>query len=169
MPRITNFEPTLASYLPATYELLMSSNLVIHPGVSRIVLHGSRGLAGGYRPTSDIDLSLIVDKLPSSARTDLKHVWIDVLETTRDHWQSPIELDLAIVFETSPCGLKCFDQTAWNSQLCTQGGVDCFGLYKVGKGFHGLVVNAGVQVKLMYPCLKIWGRTDYSRCSSDRA
>ena len=37
-------------------------------------------------------------------------------------------------------------------------GVDCFGLYKVQKGFNGILQNAGVQVKRMYPCLKIWQR-----------
>jgi hypothetical protein len=34
--------------------------------------------------------------------------------------------------------------------------VDCFGLYKTQGGYNGLVINAGVQVKLMYPCLMIW-------------
>jgi hypothetical protein len=158
MISITNFEPTLASSLPATFELLRSSNLVIHQSVSRITLHGSRGLAGGYHPKSDIDLSLIVDVLPLLAQADLESLLLNVLETTRNQWQSAIEPDLAVVFETRGCALKCFDQTAWNNQLCTIGGVDCFGLYKVGKGFNGFVTNVGVQVKLMYPCFKIWQR-----------
>ena len=159
MIRVTNFEPTLASSLPATFELLMSSNLVIHASVSRIILHGSRGLAGGYHPMSDIDLSLIVDAFPKPAQANLESFLLDVLETTLSQWQSTIEPDLAIIFETRPCALKCFDQTAWNNQLCTIGGVDCFGLYKVGKGFNGFVTNAGVQVRLMYPCFKIWQQT----------
>lgn len=157
MISVTNFEPTLAS-LPATFELLRSSNLVVHPSVSRIILHGSRGPAGGYRPMSDIDLSLIVDTLPPSAQANLEFFLRNVLETTRSQWQSAIEPDLAVVFETRRCALKCFNQTAWNNQLCTIGGVDCFGLYKVGKGFNGFVTNAGVQVKRMYPCFKIWQR-----------
>ncbi len=158
MISVTNFESTLASALPVTFDLLSSSNLVIHPSVSRIILHGSRGLAGGYRPTSDIDMSLIVDPLPSPAQPNLESFLNNVLETTRSQWQSAIEPDLAVIFETRHCALKCFEQTAWNKHLCTIGGVDCFGLYKVGKGFHGFVTNAGVQVKLMYPCLKIWQR-----------
>jgi hypothetical protein len=158
MISITNFEPALAS-LPATLELLMSSNLVIHPSVSRIILHGSRGLAGGYHAMSDIDLSLILDALPPSTQTNRAPFLLDVLEITRTHWQSAVELDLAIIFETRPCALKCFDQTAWNSEFCAIGGVDCFGIYKVGKGFNGFVINAGVQVKRMYPCFKIWQRT----------
>lgn len=159
MISITNFEPALASSLPATFELLMSSNLVIHPSVSRIILHGSRGLAGSYRPLSDIDLSLIVDAFPQPTQTNLGSFLFEVLEITRTHWQSAIEPDLAIIFETRRCALKCFEQTAWNDQFCTIGGVDCFGLYKIGKGFDGFVTNAGVQVKLMYPCFKIWQRT----------
>jgi hypothetical protein len=109
-------------------------------------------------PKSDIDLSLIVDVLPLLAQADLESLLLNVLETTRNQWQSAIEPDLAVVFETRGCALKCFDQTAWNNQLCTIGGVDCFGLYKVGKGFNGFVTNVGVQVKLMYPCFKIWQR-----------
>lgn len=158
MISVANFESTLAA-LPATLELLMSSNLVVHPSVSRIILHGSRGLAGGYRPMSDIDLSLILDILPPSAQPNLESFLREVLEITRTHWRAIIQPDLAIIFETAPCGLKCFDQTQWNQELCTIGGVDCFGLYKIGKGFNGFVTNAGVQVKRMYPCLKIWQRT----------
>jgi len=153
-----SFEPQFAASLPATFELLKSARLVIHPGVSRIVLHGSRGLAGGYRPTSDIDLSLIVDPLPQPAEVNLESYLHDVLETTSSQWQDRIEPDLAIIFDIQRCGLKCFDQTAWNEQLCAVGGVDCFGLYKIQRGFNGLVTQAGVQVKLMYPCLKIWQR-----------
>jgi hypothetical protein len=82
-------------------------------------------------------------------------------------WQATVEADLAVVFDTRQCGLRCFDQTTWNEQLCVNGGgagggaeigVDCFGLYKVQKGFNGILRNAGVQVKRMYPCLKIWQR-----------
>jgi hypothetical protein len=159
MLRITDFEPTLASSLPVTFELLRPSNLTVHPAVSGIVLHGSRGLAGGYRPTSDIDLSLIVDTLALCNQETLERYLLDILETTRRQWRSAIEPDLAIVFETRDCALRCFELPAWNDHLCTVGGVDCFGLYKVGKGFNGLLRNAGVQVRRMYPCLKIWQRT----------
>jgi hypothetical protein len=159
MIRVTSFEPALASSLPEISELLVSSNLVIHSCVSRIILHGSRGLAGGYHPSSDIDLSLIVDTLPPLAERNLDYFLRDVLEITCSKWQSAMELDLAVVFDIKRCALKCFDQTAWNDRLCTLGGVDCFGLYKVGKGFNGFVTNAGIQVKRMYPCLKIWQQT----------
>jgi len=83
----------------------------------------------------------------------------DVLEITLNRWQATIELDLAVVFDIRGCELKCFERRTWEEQICRLGGVDCFGLFKTQKGFNGLVTNAGVQVKRMYPCLKIWQRT----------
>ena len=154
--KVSEFEPSLASWLPATDALLRSANLMIHPRVSRIILHGSRGLAGSYRPDSDIDLSLIVDTLPGSTEAELERLLYAVIETTLNHWQAAIEPDLAVVFDVQHCELKCFNQTRWEERLCAKGGVDCFGLYKLQKGVKGLITNAGVQVKLMYPCLKIW-------------
>ena len=154
--RINNFETNFAASLPETYALLLSSNLTVHPLVSRIILHGSRGLAGGCRPDSDIDLSLVVDLPPD---TDTERQLQDVLETTLSQWHGPVELDLAVVFDIRGCDLKCFDWRVWSEQACKLGGTDCFGLYKTQKGFNGLVTNAGIQVKLMYPCLKIWQRT----------
>ncbi len=153
--RVNKFETSFAALLPETHALILSSNLTVHPLVSRIILHGSRGLAGGCRPDSDIDLSLIVDTRQGS---NLERQLQDVLETTLSHWCAAVEPDLAVVFDIRNCGLKCFDQRTWNEQTCKLGGIDCFGLYKTQKGFNGLVTNAGIQVKRMYPCLKIWQR-----------
>ncbi len=151
-----NFGPRFVTSLPEVYALLLSSNLTVHPLVSRVTLHGSRGLAGGSRPDSDIDLSLIVER-PQGPNPERQLA--EILETTLNPWTGTIELDLAVVFDIKACGLKCFDQSAWNEQTCKLGGIDCFGLYKTQKGFNGLVTNAGIQVKLMYLCLKIWQRT----------
>jgi hypothetical protein len=135
---VTVFESQLASRLPATYHLLRTANLSVHPLVSRIILHGSRGLAGGCRPDSDIDLSLLVDTPAVPAQPGLETVLQEVVETTLHHWQASVEADLAVVFDTRPCGLRCFDQTTWNERLCANGGgaedgaedgVDCFGPY----------------------------------------
>lgn len=155
MIHIREFEPQFAASLPNTHSLLASANLVIHPSVSRIVLHGSRGLAGGYRPDSDIDLSLIVDLSPD---VDLQVELQGVTETTLRHWQGPIEIDLAAIFDIKRCDLRCFEHATWDQPICRKGGVDCFGLYKIQKGFNGLVTQAGVQVQRMVPCLKIWQR-----------
>ena len=150
-----NFLPELAVSLPDTYTLLMSANLVVHPSISHIILHGSRGLAGGCRPNSDIDLSLIVD-LPEDQLSAA--LFDDMTRKTLDHWRAAIQVDLAVIYDFRKCGLKCFDQTTWQQEFCQFGGMDCFGIYKIQKGFHGFVTNAGIQVRLMYPCLKIWQR-----------
>jgi predicted nucleotidyltransferase len=150
---IKEFAPGFAAAHPETQAQLSSACLVVHPSVSRIILHGSRGLAGGYRPDSDIDLSLIVDPPPGE---DVDAKLKTVTETTLRHWRAPVEVDLAVIFDIGNCALRCFDRTAWDPQLCQRGGVDCFGLYKIQKGFHGRVSGAGIQVRLMYPCLKIW-------------
>lgn len=152
------FNPQLETLLPEAYAILNSSNLVVHESVSSIILHGSRGLANRARLNSDIDLSLMVDDTALSACSDKEALLHEVSETTLSHWRGPVELDLATVFDIRHCGLKCFDQNYRDEQFCKQGGRDCFGLYKTQKGFHGLVVNAGVEVKRMHPCLKIWQR-----------
>ena len=156
--KILEFDPQLASLLPATHSILKSANLRVHPGVSIITLHGSRGLAGGYRPDSDIDLCLIVD-MQRDNQSEFQVLLQEILEVTLGNWRSDVEADLAAVFDARKCGLSCFEKTAWGEQPCSLGGIDCFGIYKIQRGFNGFVTNAGVQVKRMYPCLKIWQRT----------
>ena len=111
-----------------------------------------------YRPDSDVDLSLIVDTQPGMTATKLQVLLQNALELVLNNWQGSVEPDLAAVFDSRNCGLRCFDQTTWHEHWCTLGGVDCFGLYKIQKGFSGFIVNAGVRVKQMYPCLQIWSR-----------
>ena len=159
MVKIVAFEPQLAALLPVTYNLLVSSNLTVHDRVSRIILHGSRGPAGKYRPDSDIDLSLIVEPEAGKSQFELEDLLHNVFDVTKSQWGGNIEVDLAVVFDVRNCDLNCFEYPQWDDGIFQQGGTDCFGLYKIGKGFNGLVTNAGIQVKLMYPCLKIWERT----------
>lgn len=140
--------------LPAAHALLASANLSVHPAVQRVILHGSRGPAGTYRPDSDIDLSLLIDPPPADEDDCLQAVF----ETTFQQWRAPVEPDLAVIFESRACGLVCFDIPQWDPAVCRLGGRDCFGLYKAQKGFHGRVTGAGVEVRRMYPCLKIWQR-----------
>lgn len=156
MIKVSEFESRFASLLPETYTLLVLSNLTIHPAVSHIILHGSRGPANRYRVDSDIDLSLIVE--PDQGHPNMELFLRHVFDTTKRSWKGDVELDLAVVFEIKNCDLKCFDHVVWTDEICSLGGTDCFGLYKIGKGFNGLVNNAGVQVKMMYPCIKIWQR-----------
>ena len=158
MKPLTIFLPAFVQSLPATHALLQSANLVVHPNVERIVVHGSRGPAGGSRPDSDIDLSLIVDLPADMEGAELEPFLQTVFETTVNAWQADTEPDLAVIFETRACALHCFTQTHWHEGLCLIGEQDCFGLYKVQKGFTGLVANAGIVVKRMYPCIEIWRR-----------
>lgn len=156
MIKVLEFESRFTSLLPETHALLMFSNLTVHPAVSRIILHGSRGPARKSRPDSDIDLSLIVE--PEPAQPDQEWFLEQIYNTTKLSWRGRVDLDLAVVFDIQRCELDCFDQVVWTNQICQLGGTDCFGLYKIGKGFNGLVRDAGIQVKLMYPCIKIWQR-----------
>jgi hypothetical protein len=111
---------------------MLASNLTVHSNISRLILHGSRGLKGSYRSDSDVDLSLIVDELQG---LDGEHELQEVLEVTLSHWQAPVEADLAVIFDVKTCSLSCFEQIIWNEQICQPGGTDCFGLYKTKKDF----------------------------------
>ena len=155
MTRFADFEPYFAASLPETYELLMSSNLMVHPSVRHVILHDLCGLACGYRPDSDIDRSLLVD---ATQGPSMEQRLQEVVETTLSYWQGAIEFDLAVIFDLKNCQLKCFEENMWKAQFCQLGGVDGFGLYTIQKGFQGLVMDAGIQVKLMHLCLKIWQR-----------
>jgi hypothetical protein len=155
LSQISSFLLEFAASLPDAYQLLLSANLVVHPRVIRITLHGSRGLAGGWRPNSDIDLSLIVDVSEDQIAEPL---FQEITMATLDHWQGPVEVDLAVIYDLKKCGLRCFEQITWQKEFCQIGGLDCFGLYKLQKGFHGFVTSAGIQVRLMYPCSIVWQR-----------
>jgi hypothetical protein len=156
---ITEFPPDLAAHLPATSDLLQVANLVVHEAVIQITLLGSRGLANSHKPTSDIDLSLMVDvaTLPPDepARGDLLR---EILNITLEAWQSPIDVDLAAVFDKGDCcGMQCFRERAWNEAVIRGRGADCFGIYKTQRGFDGYITE-GVRLALMYPLLVIWRR-----------
>lgn len=154
-------EPSLAQTLPETYRLLVTGNLVVHPRVRAVILGGSRGPRGGHREDSDIDLSIIVDVGELPPGPQLGDLLADVLHTTLQHWTGPVELDLAAVFDTQACGLACFGQPLVDLSACGASGCDCFGIYKIQRGFHGFVPPSGVTVQKMSPTLTLW-RRDYS-------
>ena len=133
MDNTLNFEPDFESILPQTYALITSGCLIVHPAVSRITLHGSRGLAGGCRPDSDLDLSLIVDAMQTP---DINGYLQDVILTTSSHWQGEVELDLAVIFDTRNCRLVCFEQRKWDDKICLSGGLDCLVSTKSIKGLQ---------------------------------
>ena len=95
LTRIGEFEAQLEAARPDTAELLRSAQLTVHPAVSWITLHGSRGLASGHRPDSDVDLCLVVDAARLANAPDPAAFLDQVLRTTLDAWAGPVEADLA--------------------------------------------------------------------------
>jgi len=154
--RIEQFDPQLQIARPDTADLLRSAQLTGHPAVSLITLHGSRGLAGGHRPDSDVDLCLVVDAEQLAGAPDPAAFLDQILRTTLDAWASPVEADLAAAWDEQGCGLRCLNCAAFDPDACPEAGQNCFGLYKIQKGFNGFVRDAGVEVRRMVPCLAIW-------------
>ena len=156
---ISQFLPDLATLLPVTDEFLCSANLTLHEAVCQVTLLGSRGLAGGYQPESDIDLSLMVDvkQLPTF-EPERAGLLRDVLEMTLSQWRGAVDVDLAVVFDRGDCcGMRCFHERSWNDSIIAGRGEDCFGIYKIQRGFNGYVTE-GVRLAPMYPMLVIWRR-----------
>ena len=157
MTAITDFCSSFVQALPHACELLKTSNLVVHPRVSKITLHGSRGAAGGYREDSDIDLALIVDTSEVTTNRELEPLLREILETTLRPWTGAVEADLAAIFDKSDCGLDCLDLTEFDESRCDTV-VNCLGIYKTQKGFDGFVTGPAADVRAMYPCITIWVR-----------
>lgn len=155
--KITQFAPTFIAQCSETHQILQSGHLVFHPAVTQVTLHGSRGLVGKFRPDSDIDLSLLISSTePPDINHEFERLCIEVLQVTLTHWKSEIELDLAVIFPLHACNFSCFQVNNYDPALCLLGSVDCFGIYKIQKGFSGFVLNAGIQVEKMYPLITIW-------------
>lgn len=156
---ISQFLPELSLLIPETEALLRIANLTLHEAVCQVTLLGSRGLAGGARPDSDIDLSLMVDvrMLPMDEPQRVQ-ILRDILDTTLRQWRGTVDVDLAAVFDLgSCCGMRCFNERDWNDAVIRGRGMDCFGIYKIQHGFNGYVTE-GVRLDAMYPLLPIWRR-----------
>lgn len=153
---------------PVTDEILRNANLTIHPAVYRVVLSGSRGPKGGFRPDSDIDLSLLIDAEMLSQAGNKDDFLRNILETTLCAWESGIALDTVAVFDQRNCGLNCFQAQAYHDGLCGKMADDCPGLYKIQKGFSGFVPPIGVQIKKVFPFMTIWQKESGSRGASRR-
>ncbi|MBN1176226.1 MAG: hypothetical protein JXA51_00955 [Dehalococcoidales bacterium] len=155
---ITDFPHELRDTLPETYRLLKKAHLKVHPDVRRIFLHGSRGPAGGYRDDSDLDLCFLTDidiaVLPGE---EFGHRLRMVLLTTLENTECPVELDLAVAFDRSKCGLKCFAVASYEEFRCEKESQGCMGLYKIQKGYDGFVPPITL-VSEIFPFLTIWNR-----------
>ena len=151
MKHIQEFKNLSRNKLAETEKILRNGNLIVDDSISKIVLMGSRGLLGGFRPDSDIDLGLILHPgFEPSENTCRK-----ANELTLSRWSGEIELDTAIVFDKMGCGLPCYEKKYFDPGLCVHG-KDCIGLFKIQKGFSGFVPDIGLEVKNIYPVLIIW-------------
>ncbi|MBN2321732.1 MAG: hypothetical protein JXR49_21815 [Acidobacteria bacterium] len=155
MRPLQNFKNLSTNNLFETEKILKESNLVVHSSITRIVLMGSRGLLGGFRQDSDIDLGFILhpDLEPRESLCRKAN------ELSLSHWTGSVALDTAIVFDKMGCGLPCFEKQEYNPELCNYG-KDCIGLFKIQKGFSGFVPDIGLEVKNIYPILIIWEKED---------
>jgi len=155
--RIESCKEAFTSELPETAELLGTGGLSVHDAVGRVSLHGTRGLKRGYRPDSDIDLTLIVKDgfLKGKSIQEQDALFHEIIKVTLESWKGSVELDLALAFDKRGCGLLCFDENHFNSELCANH-TDCFGLFKIQKGFSGRVPECGIDTELMYPAIVVW-------------
>ncbi|EOC99677.1 hypothetical protein [Caldisalinibacter kiritimatiensis] len=160
MDGIIKISEKIKNRLPKTYEILKDSNLTVHPYVYKVILTGSRGLAGNYRPDSDIDLSLLVDikKIKSNGKEEV--ILKEVLDTTMRKWKGKVELDTAAVFDINNCNLKCLNYEESDVKDYCSKGTDCIGLYKLQKEFSGYVSNIGIDIKWIYPLISVWERKE---------
>jgi hypothetical protein len=156
---VENFLPVLQERLPETSALLAGASLSLHPAVERVVLSGSRGLRGGFRPESDVDLALIVEREALPEETDARAAFLrGVLHFTLDAWRGPVDVDLAALFDLRGCGLPCTDTAYYAAHGCPCGGVSPFGLFKIQRGFDGFVSGPWLLVEKAQPMLTIWRR-----------
>jgi hypothetical protein len=152
------FSSEFAARLPVTCEILRKGNLTVHDAVYCINLGGSRGLKGGYRPDSDIDISLLVDSEMLRAAIDKAALLNAVIDTTIQNWHSEIELDTAAIFDKMGCGLMCFGVIHYSELDCKAAHLDCIGIFKTQKGFNGFVPEIGVDVQRVLPMIRVWAR-----------
>ena len=67
-----------------------------------------------------------------------------------------VDVDLAAVFDTQRLLRLALLQSARVGRRWSSGrGIDCFGIYKIQRGFDGYVTE-GVHLDKIYPLLVIW-------------
>ena len=136
--------------LSATADLLAASGFSVHPSVAAVVVEGSRGLKNSFRADSDLDIGLVLD--PAEAPT--AQLCTQIIHHSLSHWQSDIELDLAVLFDKNACGIVCLQRSSANGLACGKG-TDCLGIFKLQKGFSGFVPNLGLTIEMTLPALYI--------------
>ncbi|MBK8022240.1 MAG: hypothetical protein IPK19_12620 [Chloroflexi bacterium] len=157
---ITTYNSELERLLPETAALLRESKLAVHEAVVRVVLAGSRGLRRCWRDDSDIDLTLVVDRLSLPDTEPAREAFLrEILEETLQYWSSRVELDTAIAFSADDRdGVRLFDHRDYDEALVNAFGRDSLTIFKTQKGFDGYVPPEVLDLRLIYPLLTIWER-----------
>jgi hypothetical protein len=156
--KIIEVNKQIRELLPETYKILTEANLTVHPYVYEVLLEGSRGPANCYRADSDIDLSLLVDTEMLHRAADEEGTLREIIGTTLNNWEGPVELDTAAVFDIHHCRLHCLTADFSLNSICPDKGADCLGIYKTQRGFNGYVPKFGVRIDRIHPLMTVWKR-----------
>lgn len=156
MISINEFEFDFAQAFPDLCEVFKRVPLCVHEGVARVTLHGLRGAPGEIKDNSELDLRLLVDSDQYPDVRQEEELLKDMIYTTLAGWREKTKLDLTVVFDTRKCQLKCFGERSYNPTVCTGGGFNCFGIYKIQDGNPGFVLNSGTNIRYIYPCITVW-------------
>lgn len=143
--------------LPATYDIIVAGNLTIDDRIKMAFISGSRGPSYCYHPKSDIDISLVLDQEMISDPVQCENDLAEIIELTVNNWKSPVEIDIALLFTINNCDFECF-YTFPEDYRCKLKSPDCFGIYKIQKGFNGFVPKRGVDIDKVFPIEMIWSR-----------
>jgi hypothetical protein len=152
---IDEFEPDFCQAFPQLCDIFRRAPLTVHEGVSKVTLHGLRGAPGEIQDNSELDLRLLVD---CEQYPDIRHdeeLLKEIVYTTLAPWREKIKLDLSVIFDTRQCQLKCYDQSIYTPTVCTGGGFDCFGMFKIQENEPLFVQNFG-SIRYIYPCITVW-------------
>ena len=159
MLTINEFLPDLVDLLPETQAILADANLTVHDAVIGVNLAGSRGLAGGYRPDSDVDLTLIVDAGSCPLANRIARIGCATCCGRRSMRGAARSISTRRRFSirATAAGCAALISASGTTRSLRGRGIDCFGIYKIQRGFDGYVTQ-GVELARMYPMLPIWRR-----------
>ncbi|NHZ87382.1 MAG: hypothetical protein GWP19_16190 [Planctomycetia bacterium] len=143
--------------LPATYDIIVDGNLTFDDRIKMAFISGSRGPSNCYHPKSDIDISLVLDQEMVNNPLQCENDLSEIIGLTVNNWNSSVEIDIALLFAINSCDFECF-YTFPDEHGCKLISPDCFGIYKIQKGFDGFVPKIGVDVDKVFPIGMIWSR-----------
>ena len=153
---VNEFEPEFGAAFPDLCELFLRAPLTAHEGLEKIILHGYRGTEGKIPEGAELRMSLVVDSDQHPDAKQDEELLKDILYATLAEWREKNKLDLTVVFDTRNCQLKCYNERLYNPIVCTHGGFDCFGMYRIEDNTPGFLLNSSFNIKYIYPCITVW-------------